>query len=158
LANRRVRFSLSSASPFVENRSKSASKVSSELLDIVGEGFVVGDIGLLFFLWGLKQFVRLAQRARYGGKPPRAFTELLLRADQPGHVLDRVDLIANGFLQALRKHEPLLGRRGRRLRLDRRARLLGRRPDHLRQHLSCSPPARTGRAPAWRGGHAIRCG
>lgn len=73
--------------------------------------------------------MRLAQRAGHGGKPPRAFTELLLRADQLGHVLDRVDLIANGFLQALRKHEPLLGRRGRRLRLDRRARLIGWRPD-----------------------------
>lgn len=127
------------------------------------------DIALLFFIGRLQQFVRLAQRARHGGKSPRAFAELLLRADQPGHMFDRVDLIADRFLEPVRQHEPLLGRCGRRLRLGQRTRLIGgfgRRCDQGRRAVPAQGPHEmsgrdlgTPAAPALAAGYSIevRC-
>lgn len=113
------------------------------------------DIGLLFFRRRLNEFMRLAQRARYGGDGAGALAEMCLLADHPRDALDGVDLLGDRFLQALREEKPLLRCRQRRFRIDRRAWLVGRlcnervgsglaqRADELTARLLRAPPAPT---------------
>jgi len=95
------------------------------MVDVVGERLIGSDIGLLFFRGRLKEFMRLAQRARHGGDGASALAELSLVAGQLRDAFEGVDLIADRFLQALREQQPLLGGRQRRFRFDGRARLVG---------------------------------